>query len=206
MSGHLSDDELAQLVFLGVIILMFSATIRTLFSARVAVWFRNLVLWLMLFAVAIVAYAYRSEIGDVGKRALTLLTPGEPVAGPVQGSVVIAKGYDGHFHIRTNINGHRIEMIADTGASAVVLTDRDARALGIKPDQSAYTVPTSTANGRSVTAPIVLPEIAIGAIALRNVPALVAEPGALETSLLGNTFLERLKSFTVEGDRLILRK
>lgn len=206
MSGHLSDDELAQLVFLGVIILMFSATIRTLFSARVSVWFRNLVLWLMIFAAAIVAYAYRAEISDVGKRALALLTPGEPVAGSVQGSVVIAKGYDGHFHIRTNINGHRIEMIADTGASAVVLTDRDARALGIKPDKSAYTVPTATANGRSVTAPIVLPELAIGAIALRNVPALVAEPGALETSLLGNTFLERLKSFTIEGDRLILRK
>lgn len=206
MSGHLSDDELARLVFLGLIILMLSATVRAIFSERVSVWFRNLVLWLMLFAGMIVAYAYRGELTEVGKRAMTLLVPGEPMAGPVQGSVVIAKGYDGHFHIRTNINGHRIEMIADTGASAVVLTDRDARALGIKPDKSAYTVPTSTANGRSVTAPIVLPEIAIGAIALRNVPALVAEPGALETSLLGNTFLERLKSFTVEGDRLILRK
>jgi predicted aspartyl protease len=32
----------------------------------------------------------------------------------------------------------------------------------------------------------------------------VARPGALEESLLGMTFLERLRSYAVERDRLIL--
>jgi aspartyl protease family protein len=36
------------------------------------------------------------------------------------------------------------------------------------------------------------------------VGALVARPGALDESLLGISFLERLKSYTVERDRLIL--
>jgi aspartyl protease family protein len=36
------------------------------------------------------------------------------------------------------------------------------------------------------------------------VPALVARPGALNESLLGMSFLERLRSYSVERDRLIL--
>jgi aspartyl protease family protein len=202
----LSNDQLAGLVFLGLILLMLSATIRALFSDRVSVWFRNLVLWLIVFAGAVVAYGYRAEIVETGRRALVLLMPGEPMPGPVAGSVVVAKGYDGHFRVRAAIGAHRVEMIVDTGASAVVLTDRDARTLGIRPDKAAYSVPTATANGRSSTAPVILDEIAIGGITLHNVPALVALPDALDTSLLGNTFLDRLKSFTVEGDRLILRR
>jgi aspartyl protease family protein len=39
---------------------------------------------------------------------------------------------------------------------------------------------------------------------MRNVPALVARRGALGESLLGMSFLERLKSYTVERDRLVM--
>ncbi len=49
-----------------------------------------------------------------------------------------------------------------------------------------------------------LDQIAIGPIVMRNVPALVARPGALDESLLGMSFLERLKSYAVERDRLVL--
>jgi aspartyl protease family protein len=38
------------------------------------------------------------------------------------------------------------------------------------------------------------------------VPALVSRPGALRENLLGMTFLDRLASFEVRGDRLILRE
>jgi aspartyl protease family protein len=37
------------------------------------------------------------------------------------------------------------------------------------------------------------------------VPALVASPGVLRTSLLGMSFLNRLESWEVRGDRLLLR-
>jgi aspartyl protease family protein len=36
------------------------------------------------------------------------------------------------------------------------------------------------------------------------VPAMVARRGALDESLLGMSFLERLKSYAVERDRLVL--
>ena len=37
----------------------------------------------------------------------------------------------------------------------------------------------------------------------RAVPALIAQPGQLRTSLLGMSFLNRLKSWEVRGDRLL---
>jgi aspartyl protease family protein len=40
----------------------------------------------------------------------------------------------------------------------------------------------------------------------RNVDALVAKPGALRENLLGMSFLERLASYEVREDRLILRQ
>jgi len=48
-------------------------------------------------------------------------------------------------------------------------------------------------------------ELTVGSITERSVPALVAREGSLSQSLLGMTFLDRLASFEVRGDRLILR-
>jgi predicted aspartyl protease len=39
---------------------------------------------------------------------------------------------------------------------------------------------------------------------MHNVPAVVAQPGALHDNLLGQTFLMRLRDFKMEGDRVIL--
>ena len=49
-----------------------------------------------------------------------------------------------------------------------------------------------------------LDQVAVGPIVMRNVSAMVARRGALDESLLGMSFLERLKSYTVERDRLVM--
>jgi len=41
-------------------------------------------------------------------------------------------------------------------------------------------------------------------ITVRDVPAAVAEKGALSTNLLGMSFMGRLKSFQMQGSELIL--
>ena len=51
-----------------------------------------------------------------------------------------------------------------------------------------------------------LDRIAVGSIEERAVPALIAQPGQLRTRLLGMSFLNRLQSSEVRGDRLVLRK
>jgi aspartyl protease family protein len=62
-----------------------------------------------------------------------------------------------------------------------------------------------TANGRTVAARVRLEKVAIGPLDHKNVDALVAQPGALTQSLLGMSFLSRLRSYEFSGDFLTLR-
>jgi aspartyl protease family protein len=66
-------------------------------------------------------------------------------------------------------------------------------------------VSVDTANGRARAAPVTLERVSIGGITERSVPALIAQPGQLRASLLGMSFLNRLESWQVRGDRLLLR-
>jgi aspartyl protease family protein len=51
----------------------------------------------------------------------------------------------------------------------------------------------------------VLDRLAVGEIVERSVPALIAQPGQLRTNLLGMSFLNRLESWEVRSDRLLMR-
>ncbi|MGB6194907.1 MAG: TIGR02281 family clan AA aspartic protease, partial [Methyloceanibacter sp.] len=66
-------------------------------------------------------------------------------------------------------------------------------------------VPVMTANGRTVAARVRLDSVAIGPLQREDVDALVAEPKALTESLLGMSFLGRLRSYEFSGDFLTLR-
>ena len=67
-----------------------------------------------------------------------------------------------------------------------------------------FNTPVTTANGTGRAAQVTLGSMEIGGIKRRNVPAFVAERGALDGSLLGMTFLETLSHYTVAGDKLEL--
>ena len=96
-------------------------------------------------------------------------------------------------------------MVLDTGASSVVLTRDDARAAGLPLEVLNYTVTIDTANGRTRAAQVTIDRISIGGLEERSIDALVTQPGQLKTSLLGMSFLNRLQSWEVSGDRLMLR-
>src|SRR5690606_36437021 len=103
------------------------------------------------------------------------------------------------------VNGRETRFIFDTAASTVVLRAESAEALGFKLEDLSYSVPVSTANGSSLAAPVLIDSLSVGPITERKVRALIARPGVLHANLLGMTFLERLASFEVRGNRLILR-
>ena len=96
-------------------------------------------------------------------------------------------------------------MVLDSGASSVVLTQEAAKAIGLPLEVLQYTANVDTANGRTRAAPVTLDRITVGSIVERSVPALIAQPGALRTNLLGMSFLNRLESWEVRGDKLLLR-
>jgi aspartyl protease family protein len=119
--------------------------------------------------------------------------------------VEIARGNAGEFNLGTQVNGARVPMALDTGASAVVLTQEAAKAAGLPLEVLTYNVSVDTANGRTRAASVTLDRVGIGGIIERSVPALIAQPGQLRTSLLGMSFLNRLESWEVRGDKLIMR-
>jgi aspartyl protease family protein len=102
------------------------------------------------------------------------------------------------------VNGRAADFVADTGATFVVLTYEDAARLGLSPQRLDFTGRAQTANGTTRVAPMTLDRVRIEDITIRNIPAVVAEKGALATNLLGMSFLSRLRSFQIRGSELIL--
>jgi aspartyl protease family protein len=86
-----------------------------------------------------------------------------------------------------------------------VLRAEDAKRIGVDDAALDFDVGVVTANGAAMAAETRIGEIALGPIVVRNVRALVARPGALDQSLIGMSFLERLQSYAVERGRLILK-
>ncbi len=107
-------------------------------------------------------------------------------------SVQIRARSNGHYETTAHINGRPIEVMVDTGASAVALTFEDANAAGIFPRPSDFTHKVNTANGVARVAPVTLDSVSIADITVRNVRAVVAESGRLNTTLLGMSFLGKL--------------
>ncbi len=86
-----------------------------------------------------------------------------------------------------------------------MLTHDAAKAAGLPLEVLTYDVSVDTANGRTRAAAVTLDRIGIGGLVERSVPALIAQPGQLKTSLLGMSFLNRLESWEVRGDKLVMR-
>jgi aspartyl protease family protein len=174
-----------------------------LFRQRFANVLQSALGWALIALVLVLGYAYRVELRDVTDRVLAQFLPGRAVT---KGRTVeIARGAGGGFSIMTQVNGIRIAMVLDTGASAVVLSPEAAKAAGLPLEVLNYSVPVDTANGRARAAPVTLDRVSVGGITERSVPALIAQPGQLRTNLLGMSFLNRLESWEVRGDRLLLR-
>lgn len=165
---------------------------------------RSLLIWGALGALLVTGYAWRDELEVVARRVVGTLVPGMAMTDPQTGTITIIRDGSSHYRIAAQVNGADVDFLFDTGASAVTLTDTDARAAGLDPATLSYTVPVSTANGRTQVATVRLEQLRIGDFTLRDLRAFVARPGALETSLLGMSAMDRLRSWRVEGDRLIL--
>jgi aspartyl protease family protein len=166
---------------------------------------KNIVIWLSLGFLLVGGYAYRGELEVVGRRIVGTLLPGHPIADIEKGTITVIRDRSSHYRIRASVNGAPVDFLFDTGASAMTLTAQDARAAGIDPDALTYTTPVSTANGMTMVASVRVQDLTIDTLHLGNLRAFVARDGALDTSLLGMSVLDRLKSWRVEGDRLILQ-
>ncbi len=199
----LSQGQTAQLLPLVILLIVFAGG---LFTRRrpMRELVTSVVLWIGIFAAAGLGYAYRDEITGMAGRVVGELRPGVAMVNAEQGTATFRRGMGGHFEIDATVNGHTTPMIFDTGASAVVLTIADAEAAGIDTENLRFSIAVSTANGTGRAARVSLDRIEVGGIVRQGIVAFVAEAGALETSLLGMTFLETLGRYSVTQNALEL--
>jgi aspartyl protease family protein len=138
----------------------------------------------------------------------TRLAAVQPQAAAGGSGIVVSLAQDsrGHFTAEPQINGVRLPMLVDTGASVIALSAEDAARAGIFPNANDFRIPVNTANGTIKAASVRLREVQLGRIVVRDVEAVVMPQGRLGGSLLGMSFLRRLSSFNVSGGTLVLRQ
>jgi aspartyl protease family protein len=150
-------------------------------------------------AGAVVAY------GNPGQIARAKSTVADLLARRTVRAVQVSRGQSGEFAVSARINGAATPMVVDTGATSVVLTYESAKAVGLPLELLDYEVDLETAGGHTKAARVTLDRLAIGKLVERSVPALVVPHGQMKTNLLGMSFLDRLESWEVRADSLMLR-
>lgn len=119
--------------------------------------------------------------------------------------VEIPRGNGGEFKLNATINGIDVPMVIDTGATSVMLTWETAKAAGLPLELLSYDVTVETAAGYTRAAKLTLDRLAIGKLEEKSVPALIGQRGQMKTNLLGMSFLDRLESWEVRSEKLMLR-
>lgn len=116
----------------------------------------------------------------------------------------IAMDQRGHFVTNAKMNNRTVEVLVDTGATNVAINHRTAKRLGIHLKRSDFKYEVQTANGITKAAVTTIDRIQIGRVEVRDVTAAVLEDKALSSTLLGMSFLKKLKSFEVSNRQLVL--
>lgn len=118
-------------------------------------------------------------------------------------SVVLQANGQGHFMAQGQINGGTIQMLVDTGATMIALSEADAQRLGIN-YKAGQPGRVNTANGSVPVYRVRLDTVKVGSIELNQVDAVVQQAG-LPFALLGMSFLNRME-MRRDGQQMTLTK
>jgi aspartyl protease family protein len=146
---------------------------------------------------------------EVDGRRMLLRIGAEQVSlgdGPRPGSgtqIVLTAGLGGHFTTVGSINGRSVELLIDTGATTIAMSQADADRLGLNYRKGQRGM-AMTANGPVPSNLVMLNVVRVGDVDIYNVEALVV-PGQMSHILLGNSYLTRFQ-MKRENDTLTLSK
>lgn len=193
----MSGDDLGRALYLALLLAAVLGGVLINGRARLGHVAAQAAVWGLIFLGAVAVYGLWDDISAT-------LRPGR--AEVLQdGRYAIPLGRDGHYHVLARINGTTIEMLVDTGATGIVLTQEDAARIGLAPEDLAFLGRAMTANGSVATAPVRLQSLTIGSFTEENVRADVTG-GEMETSLLGMSWLAGMSHVEITGGEMILTR
>lgn len=118
------------------------------------------------------------------------------------GTLVIPRGSDGHFHVAGSINGQPVRFLVDTGASLVGVTEALAQRAGLVGGRATQ---FHTANGVRSGRIVQAQTVAVQSFVVTGVGVGVGYTGTnTEDALLGQNFLQHFE-VQLQRDRMVLR-
>lgn len=193
----MDEFDSARLLYLGIIAVAAASYVLYAYRGRMAAAFQQALIWVVLFFALVIVYGFKDTIQQQ-------LYPRSGIE-VAENVISLPRARDNHFYVDLLVNGAKIEFVIDTGATDIVLSERDAERAGINRDNLRYIGRASTANGEVRIAPITLGSIQLRDITDYNIRAAVNE-GEMDGSLLGMSYLSLYRRFEIVGDTLYLHR
>ncbi|MEZ5913821.1 MAG: TIGR02281 family clan AA aspartic protease [Paracoccaceae bacterium] len=192
----LDGDQIGRLLYLVLLLAAIGGYLMVEARGRMGPALRAAAAWGLIFLGVIAGYGLWSDI----RRQVLPMQQSQS-----DGSVEVPRAADGHYYLTLEIAGTPVRFVVDTGATDVVLSQEDARRIGIDPEALDYLGSATTANGVVRTASVRLSDVRLGPIRDDSLRASV-NAGELDGSLLGMSYLQRFSRIEIAGDRLVLTR
>lgn len=178
-------------------------------------------MWRLLFmvgtisvsAIGVVTYIEKSQNEVAAFEQKASKSKPAPAAQKPQAQAVRLSGLEriprnarGHYEAVFKINNARVQGLIDTGATSIAINETTARKAGIRLSRKDFKYPIRTANGETMGAIATINQVSIGSIRIRDVEAMVLNDNSLSHTLIGMSFLNRLRGFEYESGNLVLRR
>ena len=193
----MENNDFERLIYLSILVAVILGSVLMTRKGDFGNLARQSGVWLLIFIAVVAAVVGWQDIRQAGPLSLVQSEGG--------GQIIISKQRDGHFHLKLSINGKPIEFLVDTGASEIVLNQKDAQTLGFDVETLDYWAYANTANGKVRLAPVRLGSIVLGDYKDKNVKATVNE-GSMRTSLLGMSYLNKFSAIEIKQNQMILTR
>lgn len=191
----MDGDQAARALYLGILLVSVGGWLLIEYRSRLGTALRTLMAWALIFLGLAAGYGLWADLRrDV--------IPGQFTDNA--GAIEIPRAPDGHYYLTLEINGTKVQFLADTGASNIVLSPDDATRLGFDPAALRFMGEATTANGVVKTAVVTLDRVRLGPVDDRNLTAFVNQAD-MQGSLLGMDYLGLFR-IEISADRMILRR
>ncbi|MBK5932822.1 aspartyl protease family protein [Rhodovulum imhoffii] len=193
----MAGDDIGRLIYL----ILLAAAIAGYFFVenrnRLGKTAQQAAIWGLIFLGVVAGVGLWSDIRQQVSPRQTVFEQGQRIEVP--------RAPDGHFYLTLLINDTPVRFVVDTGASEIVLTQKDALRVGVDLRKLDYLGQAHTANGVVETARVTLDEVRLGPVMDENMRAWVNR-GEMQDSLLGMTYLQRFARMEIADNRLILTR
>ena len=193
----MEENDFARLIYLSVLVVAILGSVLISRRGAYGKMFRQAGVWLLIFMGLVAIVASWQDIRQSGQTTSFQQSQ--------DGTIIIPKEIDGHFHLTLTINDRPIDFLVDTGASDIVLTRKDAARVGFDPNRLDYWGMANTANGTVRLATIRLETVRLGEFIDKNIRASVNK-APMEKSLLGMRYLSKFSAIEISNDQMILKR